>query len=384
MSPATQTKWMGVWWLAAMGFAVAVPGWGPAGDAASGAMLAVNLALLVAVSFGVCLIDVVVTALVASMLGDRWIVMQIGSGPQLLQVSRTFHQITLHLVPAISKTVIVTTRRAGQITRLRITFGVSGLVLIGVAAASIMTETSWSEFRASLVTRPAPTSIVIVACLAYGLVLIATALSTFDAKTFSTLRAIGYAQVVARHLIRGDHVQAEVVARRAIEDVPESEFAHLLLVQVMSARDDERALALATDLLERATDPVVRAGVERTWAWQVYDRQLDDLRPAADRASLAAIERDPASPSVRDTRGHVLLWLGRLDEAEPILRSAHETATEAATRASAAAGLAILHARRSRIDDAHHWLELAREEGQHSRVLARAVAEVEPLRRTPA
>jgi hypothetical protein len=104
------------------------------------------------------------------------------------------------------------------------------------------------------------------------------------------------------------------------------------------------------------------------------------LQPEAEKTSLEAVTAAPRVPSVLDTRGHVLLWCNRLAEAEPLLLRAYQLG-KGSTRASAAAGMAVLCARLNRVDEAATWLERARAQDAPHRLVARAAALVEPLRR---
>lgn len=106
----------------------------------------------------------------------------------------------------------------------------------------------------------------------------------------------------------------------------------------------------------------------------------DDTRLAsADEASRLSLEQSADDPSRLDTRGHVLLWAGRHADAENYLLRAHKLAKVDSTRGASAAGLAMLCHRQNRIDDAKAWLARAKQYGCEQLLLARTVAEVEPL-----
>ncbi len=88
----------------------------------------------------------------------------------------------------------------------------------------------------------------------------------------------------------------------------------------------------------------------------------------------------PDNASCLDTLGHVLQWCGRLEEAELHLRRAYELAAPiSTTRGSAAAGLALLCSR-DRPEEAAAWLARAQHADPENRLIARAIAAVEPLR----
>lgn len=133
--------------------------------------------------------------------------------------------------------------------------------------------------------------------------------------------------------------------------------------------------------MKRELPPDLRPLCLNVWAWECYMRGCDELRSEADNASREAAEACPDSASILDTRGHVLLWNARYAEAEGHLQRAYGLATNPSTRASAAAGMAMLCASRNRPDDARLWLSRGRQENMHQRVTARAVAAVEPLSR---
>jgi Flp pilus assembly protein TadD len=90
----------------------------------------------------------------------------------------------------------------------------------------------------------------------------------------------------------------------------------------------------------------------------------------------------PDNSSLLDTRGHVLLWNGRLEEAERHLLRAYALRSNASGRASSAAGLALVYSKTNRRDEALAWLARAREQDAHQPVVARAIAAVDPLHRS--
>jgi Flp pilus assembly protein TadD len=106
----------------------------------------------------------------------------------------------------------------------------------------------------------------------------------------------------------------------------------------------------------------------------------DDLKGEADRSSDEALRRFKREPSMLDTRGAVLLWLGRRDEARGLLSRAFALASSKRTRASAACSLAIAEARDRRLGNAEQWLARARKNDPASELLGGADREVSELR----
>lgn len=361
---------------------VALTGWKLANGSAG--VFVVNLALLVGLAFVCCVVDVLVWTGVARALGDRAVVLMIGSGPRLFRwASKTNVSIVLYLVPMVSKAVIATTRRAGQRSRLRIMLAANGIVFAAIAIALVIVQSpSWAELRASFVSRIAPDSIAIVLALSYGVIYLLSAITaTYHQKGLDASLVLGHLFAVSDPLGRGANALAEQAARAGLADVPESDLLQAMLAQTLLGRDDDAAFALATQLLERELPPQVRAAMQNIWAWHVYINDLDEHRTAADEATKDAVEVLADSHPIVDTRGHVLLWLGRRAEAEPLLQRAYANGT-GSTKTSSAAGLAMLYARGGRIDEAHAWLERARQEPTtHQRLVARAIATVEPLAR---
>lgn len=100
----------------------------------------------------------------------------------------------------------------------------------------------------------------------------------------------------------------------------------------------------------------------------------EDLLKEADEHSAAAYERFKALAPAISTRGAVLLWMGKLDEAIGLLERAYVRASVPKSRASDACCLAIAYARRGERDVAAGWLARARANHPGSQLLPEAEA----------
>jgi Flp pilus assembly protein TadD len=136
------------------------------------------------------------------------------------------------------------------------------------------------------------------------------------------------------------------------------------------------ARACFVELLKDETaKPLVRAVYMNNIAYA--DLLLDDpaLLAEADRYSQEAMTWMANSAPVKGTRGAVLIQLGRLDEALPLLLAGY--AQQAAwSRAESACWLAILNARKQNRSDAENYLAQARSLNPKCVLLARAEREL--------
>jgi len=81
------------------------------------------------------------------------------------------------------------------------------------------------------------------------------------------------------------------------------------------------------------------------------------------------------------TRGAVLVWLGRVAEAVPLLERAYAMNSEPLNRALTACCLVLAATSQGRLEAARHWLARARENHSASELLPEAEAAVEVLAR---
>ena len=192
--------------------------------------------------------------------------------------------------------------------------------------------------------------------------------------------AVGHA--TTRLLTQHRYAEAEKLLRSALGTDPENAYLNLNLAIALQMRAEhaEALTALEAILARHIVDPF-KPIARNLLAWSCYMLEEESRLASADEASRLALEAAPTKPHYLDTRGHVLLWAGNAPEAESHLLQAHELAKDDSTRAYSAAGLAIACHRQHRIDDAKTWLAKARKLKCDERLLARAVAEVEPLSR---
>jgi Flp pilus assembly protein TadD/Zn-dependent protease len=134
-------------------------------------------------------------------------------------------------------------------------------------------------------------------------------------------------------------------------------------------------------LAEEPPSPNLRWLIRNNLAWADFRLRREELRGEADTHSAAAYERFPRAPFVLGTRGAVLVWLGRVDEAVPLLEQAYVMSSEPSSRALHACCLVLAATSRGQMDDARRWLARARENPSASELLPEAEAAVEALAR---
>ncbi|MCE9667294.1 tetratricopeptide repeat protein [Myxococcus stipitatus] len=151
----------------------------------------------------------------------------------------------------------------------------------------------------------------------------------------------------------------------------------------------EHAEAHATFLeLLRATPPNGAAYwfLRNNVAWTSFLLRRDELRADADRHSAAVHGRHPHAPPIMNTRGAVLVWLGRAAEAIPLLERAFTTTSAPSSRASVAFVLVLAHAQLGEYEKAATWLTRAEanDPDGHSPLREEARASLTPPRQEAA
>jgi Zn-dependent protease/Flp pilus assembly protein TadD len=134
-------------------------------------------------------------------------------------------------------------------------------------------------------------------------------------------------------------------------------------------------------LAEEPPAPELRWLIRNNLAWADFRLRRDELRGEADTHSAAAHARFPQTPFALGTRGAVLVWLGRVAEAVPLLERAYAMNSEPLNRALNACCLVLAATSRGRLDAARRWLARARENHAASELLPEAEAAVEALER---
>lgn len=352
---------------------------------------AVNAVLLLPlVGLALAIAEVTVQATVARLLGDRLHTVTFGLGPEVISRCVRRLNVGLRALPMYSSTAIITPKRKGQRLRLGAAH-LMGTAAVGTAAALILANSSWSTLRLQLSTGLAPEALVLVVAAVttyFGVftdIGILTGLPGFSHATEANLAArrnLFWFDAALHHLERGAYAEADAMAKRGLAETPDDALLQFIHVSVASSTSSPDAFELARALAAREVPPSLRHGCLNLWAWECYMRGDQTFAAEADRASAEALALLPKNPALLDTRGHVLLWLGRSTEAQPLLERAYELARHKSTYAHSAAGLAMLCASTDRHDEAVTWLARAREHDPDNRLLPRATAMIEPLRRT--
>ena len=131
---------------------------------------------------------------------------------------------------------------------------------------------------------------------------------------------------------------------------------------------------------EVSADPTLKHGVSGildTLAGLAIFHGRSAILPEADKWSRLALALDPDSPTLKGTRGSILVMMGKFQEAEPILSSAIETTNEPHDAGISSLFLAIAawkqgqrsKARRLAMQAANYWPSpwLIRELNRHLR-----------------
>ena len=358
---------------------------------AAGGVTASNVALLPVMAIAAISLEQVVVVLVARALGDRVLAVVLGVGPQVYGRRFGAVHVSWRALPALGGASIVTARLEGQRARTAIAMFAGVAVLAAAMLAVVAIEhPTWQALGQGFTSRTAPdVDFLLVAAFviyangfsALGIATRIRVLTSIDEANLRTRRKLGLALEAERSIHKGAYDDAVSLLRRGLEDWPDDPVLLVDLAVALGAQEDPEGFAVAEALVKRELSAPLRPLALNAWAWACYLRGSDELCDEADCASRAALEARPDHPSFLDTRGHVLLWNGRHAEAEQHLRRAYDRAKHRHTRATAAAGLAMVFAATDRPGEAAAWLERARREGVQSALVARAVAIVEPLRR---
>ncbi len=362
------TPWLGFWSSDRSGAAIAFS--------------ASNMALAPLASLFASTLGLGVSMCVARALGDRVAIIAIGLGPEVFAkpLSRTF--LFVRAFPCAAFVSIITTRRRGQRARAIVAIGTSIASLITVIiVVVVIRDASSKTLRQHLATEIAWDTLLVLACGYASLWSVGAIESTFDDSAQKARLALGYADCVSRHQQRGAHDVAIAMARQGLEESPNDVMLQLSLALSMTAKGQD-ALPVLEPLVARTDLPAgFRPLVLNQWAWACYLRRDNNLRAVADDASREALGTRPNDPSFLDTRGHVLLWNARYDDAEQHLLRAYELAACPSTRASAAAGLAMVCVAKDQPQGAATWLQRSKEHDPDNAMIPHATAAVEPLRR---
>ncbi|MGI9592868.1 MAG: hypothetical protein ACR2P8_15980, partial [Myxococcota bacterium] len=154
--------------------------------------------------------------------------------------------------------------------------------------------------------------------------------------------------------------EALQVVRDGLTLLPDDENLQSLLgVVLVDVGRTEEARELFLAQLEGESPDLARALTLNNVAWCDFLSGRDERLEEAEACSEEALRLLPWFPAVQSTRGAVLVWSGRAEEALPLLQRAFEGVEQAAPRASVACVRALGLRQLGRTDQAKQALELA-------------------------
>jgi hypothetical protein len=362
-----------------------------AGDGSGDAWLwcLANTALLPIFGLGLVATEQFVVVAVARALGDRAVLVWIGEGPTLIESAVRDVNVVVRVLPMFGGNLILSTERRRQRLRTAIAQGAGTAVLACIMIAIVVGgRVTWPELKHHLSTGIAPDSLAVVGvgiAIVYGIGGGTHAIASTEQKLLAR-RMLALSFVAAKHLSRGAYVEAERLTRLGLVEKPDDPQLQLMLATALTCRlQHDEAFAVVDAMRGRELPDALKKLCGSIWAWICYASDRHSCRKEAEAAAREAVAAFPDNAGLMDTLGHVLMWNGNFTEAERCLRGAYKNAVaydRDSTRASAAAGLAMVYAKRDDLDEATRWLATARQCARHEELVARAAALVEPLRRT--
>lgn len=181
-------------------------------------------------------------------------------------------------------------------------------------------------------------------------------------------------------LERGELERAHAVlaaAKRWVTDPDTCGYSHAEATLWLIEGEFERALATFERLLQSAPTPDVKAVSLNNVAWACFGLRTPSLQARAAETSELANEAAPRSGWAQGTRGAVLYWLGRHDEARDLLESAYFMNSSTISRSYNAACLSLLEVSVGDLAAAKRWLEAATVGSWLRTEAAEAVAQLE-------
>jgi tetratricopeptide (TPR) repeat protein len=159
-----------------------------------------------------------------------------------------------------------------------------------------------------------------------------------------------------------DQDRAEALIEAAMRRFPQSWIARSsrAVVQLRRGWVAEARATFLTLLAEEPPSPWMGALLRSNLAWTAFQLRDPNLRQEADEYSSLAYARLKRVSAVISTRGAILFWLGRPEEALPLLERAYLLEGLPANRASVACVLSMTNATLRRTADAGRWLDRAR------------------------
>jgi Flp pilus assembly protein TadD len=336
-------------------------------------------------------------ALVARLLGLRVPRIDVGIGRRVARWRWRSTSISVHAFPLLGLTYLGADRVSGLKWRLWLTIlagpVVTALIAIGALAAldASVTEVFWPQH--AVLTRPAilemvgfqaiwflvinllPLQVLHMGFRSDGTQLLH--IPTADAGQIEELRVLPAVHEAEELAERDQFDAAYHVIRRAMETAPDSRvLRHSLALMLMRCEQLHEARTLMLELLKDAGS-FEALGIRNNVAWIDFLIHADDLREEADENSALVLTRFKDAGFALGTRGAVLGWLGRHDEAIEMLQQAYVRNSSDAHRALNACSLACSLAATGRTDEAKRWFERARASHPSSPLLRRAEAAIE-------
>jgi Zn-dependent protease len=184
-----------------------------------------------------------------------------------------------------------------------------------------------------------------------------------------------YVTTALEALNDGDPNRALVLCREGLTKYasPWSDvFRNIEAIAQSRAGDHSAAQAKTERDLARDLPPVARALALNSWSWFAFLRRDEADLHIADRRSADALVLQPGLGPIAGTRGAILLWLGRVDEALDLLVRGYENAQNRRSRDIDACLLAMAHAARGESARARYYLERVTSPAQTEGIWAEA------------
>lgn len=179
-------------------------------------------------------------------------------------------------------------------------------------------------------------------------------------------------------LDRGDFDSARRLVGQILEQQPRAFGARVARASIeLQAGDFVRAREQLAELrAEPPPNEAARFVVANNLAWAHFLSEDEAFREEADALSAESLGHFKSAGFALGTRGAVLTWLGRAEEARPLLEQAHVLNTTAVNRALNACCLALACVHLGERQRARAWVEEAKRSDASCILLPRALAAV--------
>jgi hypothetical protein len=336
-------------------------------------------------------------ALAARLLGLRVPRIDIGIGRRISRWRWRNTSISVHAFPLLGVTYVGADRVSGLKWRLWLTIlaGPITTALIAIGALAVLDVGVTDAFWPQHAVLKGPAIVEMVAFQAIWLLVLnllplqmlrtgfrsdgtqLLRIPTLDVREIEELRVMP-AVLEAEDLRERDQFDAAYqVIRRAMEIAPDSRvLRQSLAIMLMHREELHEARALLLELLKDDVALEVLV-IRNNVAWIDFLIHADELREEADKHSEFVLSRLKDAGFALGTRGAILGWLGRHDEAIEMLQRAYLRNSSDANRALNACALACSLAATGRTDEATRWFERARASHPSGPLLQRAEAAIE-------